>query len=370
MKRRSALLPTTARAVALAALASLYACTTATPTASVSGTAFYRERIALPPDAVFEAQLEDAARADAPARVIASTRIASPGSPPFAFTITYDPAQLAPGHRLVLRARVLRGAEVLFASGAGTPLPTDAAPVEILMMSATATRSTASPGTGSAATAPERPTLMRGQYTYLADAGVFTDCASGERVPVAQALDNAALEAAYGEARATPGAPMLATLVGRIAMHDAMEGPPRRTLLVEQFIRVSTATCAQPDAPALEDTYWRLVALDGVPIGLAADQRAPDIVLQSRDRRAAGFAGCNRLTGGYTVDGAKLAFTDMASTMMACPQGMDIEQSLHEALAKVAGWTLDGRRLDLRDGAGRSVAMFETGESGQRAAGG
>ena len=37
---------------------------------AVSGLALYRERIALPPTAIFEAILEDVSRADAPAEVL------------------------------------------------------------------------------------------------------------------------------------------------------------------------------------------------------------------------------------------------------------------------------------------------------------
>lgn len=50
--------------------------------AQVKGTATYRERIALTPDAVFEAMLEDVSRADAPAVVIGSVRIGKPGQVP------------------------------------------------------------------------------------------------------------------------------------------------------------------------------------------------------------------------------------------------------------------------------------------------
>jgi putative lipoprotein len=50
---------------------------------AIDGTATYRERMALPPDAVFEATLEDVSRAGAAARVIGKARIESPGNPPF-----------------------------------------------------------------------------------------------------------------------------------------------------------------------------------------------------------------------------------------------------------------------------------------------
>lgn len=46
-------------------------------TAQVKGTATYRERIGLTTDAVFEAMLEDVSKADAPAVVVGSGRIAA-----------------------------------------------------------------------------------------------------------------------------------------------------------------------------------------------------------------------------------------------------------------------------------------------------
>ena len=63
---------------------------------SVEGTATYRERMALPQSAVFEATLEDASRADAAAETIARTRIASPGNPPIKFTIAAFTASAQP----------------------------------------------------------------------------------------------------------------------------------------------------------------------------------------------------------------------------------------------------------------------------------
>jgi len=61
---------------------------------TVSGTAIYRERIALPPDAVFEATLEDVSKADAPAEVIGQVRLEAPGHPPIHFTISYESTRI------------------------------------------------------------------------------------------------------------------------------------------------------------------------------------------------------------------------------------------------------------------------------------
>jgi uncharacterized lipoprotein YbaY len=74
--------------------------------------------------AVFEAALEDVSRADAPAETIARTRVASPGNPPIAFTIAYDPARILADHRYVVRARILLDDKLLFTTDTATPVIT------------------------------------------------------------------------------------------------------------------------------------------------------------------------------------------------------------------------------------------------------
>lgn len=81
---------------------------------SITGTATYRERMALPPNAVFEATLEDVSRADAPSRVIKIFRNEKPGNPPFPFTIAYDPSQIDEDHTYVVRVRVTIDGKLLF----------------------------------------------------------------------------------------------------------------------------------------------------------------------------------------------------------------------------------------------------------------
>ncbi len=57
---------------------------------TMQGTAAYRERIALPADAVFKAQLQDISRADAPATVLGRSTLVLAGQPPLRFEIAYD----------------------------------------------------------------------------------------------------------------------------------------------------------------------------------------------------------------------------------------------------------------------------------------
>src|SRR5512147_3137061 len=57
---------------------------------SVTGTATYLERIALPKNAVFEAVLLDVSQAGAPAQPIGQMQLEGPGQPPFYFSMPYD----------------------------------------------------------------------------------------------------------------------------------------------------------------------------------------------------------------------------------------------------------------------------------------
>jgi uncharacterized lipoprotein YbaY/uncharacterized lipoprotein NlpE involved in copper resistance len=89
---------------------------------SLSGTAAYRERIALPPDAVFEAVLIDTAIADAPARELGRVRLQPAGQPPFRFTIPYRNGDVTPVGRYSVRATVRQGERLLFTTDTFTPV--------------------------------------------------------------------------------------------------------------------------------------------------------------------------------------------------------------------------------------------------------
>ena len=90
----------------------------------VKGTATYRERIALPPNAVFEATLQDVSKADAPAEVIGQARIERPGNPPIRFEIAYDPSRINPSHRYSVRARILVDGKPFFITDQHYPVVT------------------------------------------------------------------------------------------------------------------------------------------------------------------------------------------------------------------------------------------------------
>jgi len=74
--------------------------------AKIEGTVFYRERIALPPNAVIEIQLEDVSRADVLATIMAVVTLNSAGGPPHAFSIEYDTSQIDERMTYALRASI------------------------------------------------------------------------------------------------------------------------------------------------------------------------------------------------------------------------------------------------------------------------
>ena len=85
--------------------------------------------------------------------------------------------------------------------------------------------------------------LLAGSFRYLADAAVFDECLTGQRIPVAMEADFPALERAYltaiAETDAEPGSPLHVTVEGSLAQRPVVDGEGmRRTLVVERLIGV------------------------------------------------------------------------------------------------------------------------------------
>lgn len=76
-------------------------------TATVTGTVAYRQRIALPPNAVVKVKLQDVSRMDAPAILIDEQTIATDGKQvPIPFTLQYNPNDVQPQARYAVAAEI------------------------------------------------------------------------------------------------------------------------------------------------------------------------------------------------------------------------------------------------------------------------
>jgi putative lipoprotein len=82
--------------------------------AKIEGAVIYRERMALPPGAVVEVQLQDISRADAPATVMATITMTPEHAPPYPFAIDYDPGIIDGRMRYGLRASIRLDDKLLF----------------------------------------------------------------------------------------------------------------------------------------------------------------------------------------------------------------------------------------------------------------
>jgi putative lipoprotein len=227
------------------------------------GTVWYRERMLLPPNAEITVRLENIARMDVAAEVLATTRLIPQGGPPYAFELSYDPTRIDARGRYALRARIEADGNLLFTNTSHVP----------------------------------------------------------------------AFEGA-------PGEPV--------------------EILVS---RVSGSAGTEPvSGSGVTGVTWRLVALDGEPASQGAGDRPVDMMLDDSGR-VSGFSGCNRFMGTYARTHNRLSFSQLASTMMACPEGMDLEQRFLDALAGVSAYHLDGGGLALLDDQGKVILSFESDRS-------
>ena len=106
---------------------------------AVVGTVAYRQRVALPPDAMVEVQLQDTTRADAAARTIGQATIPTRGAQvPIPFRVEYDPASIDPSHSYSVRANINVGGKLLFSSPTMYPVLTrgagNEAAIEVYMI--------------------------------------------------------------------------------------------------------------------------------------------------------------------------------------------------------------------------------------------
>lgn len=210
---------------------------------------------------------------------------------------------------------------------------------------------------------PLEPSLqLRGEYQRAADAAIFEECLTGLKLDVAAEADYAALEAAYAKASTEPGQRLLANVEGRIVRRPAMAGAEARdTLIVARAgqFRSNESCGARGVTHDLEGTRWVLVRLGDEAVTVSDNRREPFFVLEAGEQRVSGTGGCNRLIGGYELDGNQLSFKQLALTRMACPD-MKYESAFAKALETTATWKISGAHLELSDAAGTMLARFES----------
>jgi len=235
-------------------------------TGKVTGTVAYRERMALPANAMLTVRLEDVSKQDVGATLVAGTAFSTNGRQvPIPFELAYNPAKISQKGRYVVRANVDVDGQLLFTTTQSYPVLTNGAGNEVDLL-----------------------------------------------------------------------------------LHMVAFPPPG----------VAPAGAAGPAAP-LMGTEWTLTELAGETLEMPPGGRPPNLTLLGKGNRVAGSAGCNRMMGSFTAKGAGLHFSQMATTMMACPEPiMTVEQNFLKALNATDSYHVEGDTLEFRQ-KDRVLARFK-----------
>lgn len=202
---------------------------------------------------------------------------------------------------------------------------------------------------------------LEGMFSYVADVPLFRDCRTGQVVPVAMVGPYIEIERAYLDSGIERGAELKVAVHGRYLEHPRMEDNSNEIILViDSFNGIPDSKACAPlgshasnlgasslDQAELESTFWKLVELNGKSVPELAGGQQVHLVFSAGETRVNGFAGCNRFFGQYVLDGEKLSFSALGSTMMACPEGMDTEQAFLRAIGETDRMELDGVFLKL-----------------------
>ena len=93
---------------------------------SINGSLMYRERFALPDDAVVTVTLSDVSLADAPAKILTSQQFETRGAQvPFNFELLYDQSQIDSRHTYTVSARIEVNGRLRFITDTRYPVITD-----------------------------------------------------------------------------------------------------------------------------------------------------------------------------------------------------------------------------------------------------
>lgn len=150
----------------------------------------------------------------------------------------------------------------------------------------------------------------------------------------------------------------LVVMVGTAAHGDGSALPPAHLAERSSVAGPTKNCCGRVNTGELENTYWKLTRLGGRTVVEGEGQGEPHLVLRPERHQANGSGGCNRLFGGYRLEGGRISFSGIAATRMFCPTGMEIESEFLRALEEVETWKISGPELDLFDGGGEPVARF------------
>ena len=204
---------------------------------------------------------------------------------------------------------------------------------------------------------------VEGMYLIQDGRGVFSECLTGATFPVADEGENAALQRAYMNTPHGQLDSILVTLDARLS-NDLQVGAMKyeEVLVPARFVNIRPGIgCngGKSSRLTLVDSSWHLKTLDGKPVELEEDQKAPYFSLKTEGNRVNAFAGCNRISGTYLVKGELFFFNKVIERRMACAKGIELEFAFLNVLRHTERYQIKGEILELRDREGKPLATFQ-----------
>lgn len=129
-------------------------------------------------------------------------------------------------------------------------------------------------------------------------------------------------------------------------------------LALSLLMILSANTCKNKagEMTSLLDKKWVFQSIAGEALKLPEGTELP--WLQLAGDQLQGFGGCNRLMGGYKMEGTALGFSDIGSTKKYCEGIQPTENAITGLLRQVDGYKMEGGLLKLL-GAGKELAALK-----------
>lgn len=142
-----------------------------------------------------------------------------------------------------------------------------------------------------------------------------------------------------------------------------LAGPLQAQAQTEASESAPSAPVQEPPSPEpvpFEGIDWRLTAYRSESGLTEVEPRSRPTGFRFEDGQFSGSTGCNRVQGGYEVEGTDFRFGEgLAATRMACPQPlMKQETAIFKALQRVTGYRYVPDRLELTDDRDETVLGF------------
>jgi len=133
------------------------------------------------------------------------------------------------------------------------------------------------------------------------------------------------------------------------------------TLTLNKAKRAPLAVFYKSHTEKITEKYWKLKTLEGEEFQMADNQeREIYFMLKTNENRLEGFSGCNMFAGSYTLEeGHRIRFTQMASTMKACPDVDVNESEFLKVFELTDNYSIKDDILSLNVGKRAALAVFE-----------